>query len=459
MNNDITKTILFLINGLGVASKDSFDIKFNDIMPNLSMLMGNYLYSNLENKNYNYKNGYRNFSLGNDLLPTYHRLEADNNLMNNNTIIKIASDAIANNTKVHLFCFLDNDQVISQVIKIINVLKTRGEFKIFIHPILRQKDEMEYDNILKLLQQIEEKITLYKDVEIGMVTGERTINKEEYYNLFSKESGEKWPDYARKINYSKTMGITPRNIDPFYLHPGFKLQSNDIALFLNYEDVDCDEFIKKIRNVKLYTLFPMKSFSYAINIYDEIDPVDFFNKKLEAFHLKCVIYTNTDRIQSINYNLNGLKDIKSNNIEYRNIDDQNINYDEILNSTEQLIIFDYDINGFKEIKQIKEFLMILDEKIDKIYNICDQNGYNMFISSLYGVYRDDYIVGVDKKVKLDYSSEVPVVMIDKKYGRAKFSLKYGNTYDLSNTIIRSIAEGSNVQTLIRKRGLLSFFRD
>ena len=37
-------TILYLINGLGVASKDSFDIKFNDIMPNLSMLMRNYIY-------------------------------------------------------------------------------------------------------------------------------------------------------------------------------------------------------------------------------------------------------------------------------------------------------------------------------------------------------------------------------------------------------------------------------
>ena len=57
MPQDITKTILFLINGLGVASKDSFDIKFSEVMPNLSMLMSNYLYANLENVNYNYKNG------------------------------------------------------------------------------------------------------------------------------------------------------------------------------------------------------------------------------------------------------------------------------------------------------------------------------------------------------------------------------------------------------------------
>ena len=202
----------------------------------------------------------------------------------------------------------------------------------------------------------------------------------------------------------------------------------------------------------------MKSFSYAINIYEEIAPLDFFNKKLEEAHLKCVIYTKPDRIQSINYNLNGLKDIKSNNIEYQNLDD-NINYEEVLSSTDQLIVFDYDIADFKEIKQIKEFLMIIDEKIDKIYNICDQNGYNMFISSLYGVYKDDYVVGVDKKVKLDYSSEVPVVMIDKRYGKAKYSLKYGNTYNLSNTIINSITNNPNIPTLIRKKGLFSFFKD
>ena len=108
--NENKKSILFLINGLGVASKDSFDIKFNDMMPNLSMLMRNYTFAKLENKNYNYKNGFRNFSLGNNLLPTYRILENDTNFQNNPTIINIANDAISNHTKVQLFCFLDNEK-------------------------------------------------------------------------------------------------------------------------------------------------------------------------------------------------------------------------------------------------------------------------------------------------------------------------------------------------------------
>ena len=50
------KAILYLINGLGIASKDSFNINYQDVMPNMSMLMTNYLYTTLQNINYNYNN-------------------------------------------------------------------------------------------------------------------------------------------------------------------------------------------------------------------------------------------------------------------------------------------------------------------------------------------------------------------------------------------------------------------
>ena len=132
MNEKKEKAILFLINGLGVASKDSFSINYGELMPNLSMLMNNYFYTTLENINYNYNNGFRNFSLGHDLLPTYKKLEEDTEFANNQTIINIAADAIHNRSKVHLFCFLDNDKVINQVVKIISVLRPKGDFYIYI---------------------------------------------------------------------------------------------------------------------------------------------------------------------------------------------------------------------------------------------------------------------------------------------------------------------------------------
>ena len=318
MNEKKEKAILFLINGLGVASKDSFSINYGELMPNLSMLMNNYFYTTLENINYNYNNGFRNFSLGHDLLPTYKKLEEDTEFANNQTIINIAADAIHNRSKVHLFCFLDNDKVINQVVKIISVLRPKGDFYIYIHIVLRQKDCIEYDNVIKRIKSLEDKITLYQNTTIGTIVGERKFINDEYYSLITKGMGEKWPDYNRKLNYTKAEETLPRDVDPFYMNTGFQLAVNDIALFLNYEDVDCNAFIDKITNVKLYTLFPMKDYSYAVNIYEEIKPTMYFSKTLEENNLKCLVLTTEGRKPSINYYLNGLSDLTSPNITYMN---------------------------------------------------------------------------------------------------------------------------------------------
>ena len=451
------KAILYLINGLGIAAKDSFNINFQEVMPNMSMLMNNYLYTTLQNINYNYKNGFRNFSLGNDLLPTYHRLENDTNFSNNQTILNIANDAITNGTKVHLFCFLDNEQVIKQVMKIVNILTTKGSFMIYIHIVLRQKDTNEYEKIIEKIKKIDEAITLMPTVKIGTITGERKINSELYYTVISKENGEKWPDYNRKLRFVEAQQIKPLNIDPFYMNSGFMLERNDIALFLNYEDVDCDEFISKIPKVKLYTLFPMKSYSYAINIYDELEPTTYFSKILEENNLSCLILTTEDRIPSINYNLCGLKEYKCNNITYQNITEVT-DVKSLIKQDYNYIIFDYDIVKFKEIRKIKEFLMKLDDQIDDIYNVCDEEGYKFFISSLYGIYKS-FIVGIDKEVIIDYSMEIPAVLVDRDISPAKFAFKYGTSHDLSNTIFNIITKNENIPSSIRKRSILSLFKD
>ena len=450
------KGILYLINGLGVANKGSFDINFQDVMPNLSMLMSNYLYTNLQNINYNYKSGFRTFSLGNDLLPTYNALEKDETLANNSTIISIANDVIFNHTKLHMFCFLDNIQVVNQVKKLINILITKGNFPIFIHIVLRQKDSQEYENIIDYIKLIDDAITLFPNVQIGVITGERNINGNAYYNLIFKENGEKWPDYSRKLRFEEEQGITPLKSNPFYMHQGFNIERNDIALFLNYEDIDCDEFISKIGNVKLYSLFPMRSYSYAINIYDELEPPTYFSKTLEENNLKCLFLTTEDRIPAINYSLCGLEDCESKNIVYGSIQEKK-DIKELLKDYDY-VVYDYDLNRFSEIRRLKEFLMVIDDEINDIYNFCEENEIKMFISSVYGIYKT-FIAGLDKEVILDYSNEVPAVIIDRDLPKSKFMFKYGNTNRLSNTIFNLLTNNPNVETYLRKRSIMSYFKD
>ncbi len=450
------KGILYLINGLGIANRGSFDIDYSDVMPNLSMLMSNYLYTTLQNVNYNYKSGFRTFSLGNDLLPTYNALERDQTLINNKTIISIANDVIYNRTKLHMFVFLDNVKVVNQVKKLISVFSTKGNFYIFIHIVLKQKDIQEYEEIIANIKLIDDAITLYPYVNIGVITGERNINKEAYYNLISKENGEKWPDYNRKLRFESEQGIAPLNCNPFYMNQGFNLKKNDIALFLNYEDINCDEFINKINYIKLYSLFPMKSYSYAINIYNELEPPSYFSKVLEANNLKCLFMTSDDRIDSINYSLCGLKDYKSPNIIYSSIHDKK-DIKELVKEYDY-IIYDYDLDKFSEIRRLKEFLMVIDEEINDIYNLCEEKGYKMFISSIYGMYKT-FIAGIDKEVLVDYSTEIPAVIIDRDLPKSKFMFKYGTTNRLSNTIFNLITNNPEIETYIRKRSIMSYFKD
>lgn len=451
-----TKSILFLINGLGIASKDSFSIDYAEVMPNMSMLMGNYLYTTLENVNYNYKNGFRNFSLGNDLLPTYHRLESDTGFSTNPNVVSLTNHLLTNQASLHLFCFLDNDKVIDQTMKIVDTLSQSGVASIFIHLILRQKDVIEYEGITTKIKRVEDSITLYKNTKLATITGEIPINKEVYLKIITMENGEKWPDYSRRLDFAKQQNTIPRDLQPFYLNAGYKVAENDAFLFLNYEDIDCDDFINHFKNNKLYTLFPLKTQPNATAFYEELEPTDYFAKTLVENNLKCLVITKEDRIPSINYSLNGLKDAKCPNLDYMIL---NINMDipQIINTDYSYIIFDYDIAGFEEARKLKEFLATLDKQIGIIYKICEETGYQMVISSLYGVYKN-LIAGVDREVKLDYSVEVPAIIVDKNLQRSKYTFNYGTTYNLSTTILYLLTTNPAIKSSIRKKGILAFFK-
>jgi hypothetical protein len=62
------KTILFLINGFGVETKDSYSVYSSELMPNFDKLSKKYMFSKLTSKVFSTVDGFRNMSLeSNDL--------------------------------------------------------------------------------------------------------------------------------------------------------------------------------------------------------------------------------------------------------------------------------------------------------------------------------------------------------------------------------------------------------
>ena len=102
------KTVLFLINGLGIETKDSFSVYNASLMPNFDLLSKKYLFSGIKSNVRNIYDGYRNMSLEINELYNYHiyRREAQtNHIITNKTYHNIENEL--NHTRHHFafhFC-------------------------------------------------------------------------------------------------------------------------------------------------------------------------------------------------------------------------------------------------------------------------------------------------------------------------------------------------------------------
>ena len=84
-NNNIRRSVLFLLNGFGMDRKDIYDIINDDTASYINQIAQTGLFGSLENINSNFKGGFRTFSTSERSLPGYKRLQKDldENFVNN----------------------------------------------------------------------------------------------------------------------------------------------------------------------------------------------------------------------------------------------------------------------------------------------------------------------------------------------------------------------------------------
>ena len=473
------KNILMLINGFGVEQKDSYDIYSAELMPNMDRLTKEGLFSSLSSRDLDYKSGYRSFSIGIKESLSYSIVEnaISNDSFKEAQILKYLYSQLGteSETKLHIFCFWDNNRTVEQLLTYIKDMKLHIKTKIFIHLIMTQRSLHDYKDMDRCFTTLN--YELGDQVKLGAVSGEQHLENllafKDFIKTLVTEAGEKWLDLSKKTEVLLQTKTIPSKARTFVVNPGFGINDGDYFLFFNYSNVDVTRYLKEIdvqryrkldsNTIKAYSLFPVKCdvrqiaymFNFAVSSTYAL-------KSLESIGAKALILAEKDKCPYINYYMTGLRNTVSDSIKYLSVDDGFIYDPDKLVQTlkaypQEMIIINYEIETCKNVDEIEERLKKIDAVIGKVAEFTLQNNYGLFISSLYGIEKEMYNIK-HELCKVNFSIRVPVVAYDKGLPGGTYKIDEGTTYDLLNAMIHNINPAfENTGIIKRKSNILSIF--
>lgn len=471
------KNILLLINGFGVEQKDSFNIYKPELMPNLDRLTKEKLFTSLSSNYLDYKDGYRNFSIGIKKPLTYNIILnhiSQEEYKNNQTLKYIIQQTNNNNSRLHIICYWDNSSTIEHLTQYIRYLTPYIKKDIYIHLVLTQKSLSDYKNMLVGFNILNYELT--SKVKVGLVTGENTINSisgiKDYVKSLVTTVGEKWKDVNKRLQTCIETRTAPCNVRTFMLNNDFALENNDQVLIFNYSNISITNLINEIEiqkykkldinTIQFYSLFPVIANKKIPFIYNYAVSSTYALESLKSINAKCIILDKKDNCSYINYYFTGLRNNVDPDLKYFATDDGFI-YDKdklisfIKEKNQELIIINYEINSCKYIDDIEDRLKQIDDVIGALDTYVSEISGALFISSLYGIEKEMY----NKKRelhKINFSVRVPLIVDDNNYNKTSYSISEGNLYDLSNTIFKNINDTYKGNSLIKKKSsLLSIF--
>ncbi len=478
MQDDIRRTVLFLVNGFGVDKRDIYDICNDAIIPNINKLASENIYSAIGNLSTNYKNGFRIFSTSDKQLPGYRTVAQDiiDNYDHHEKFNQIAEKLVQENKKLHIFCYLDNDTTIDHAKNIVRCFKNKNVSNIFIHVIFRTFKEQNYKIIEKNINNIKLISTQYPDVKFGMFFGNELLEDiqqtKDLYQMLITEVGERWPDFVRKIEILRDKNTKPGTIKPFFITGGFKVEEGDSILFLNYEYVDYSNFIEMLLNpklhfslsklplnVKVYSLFPIKAKVAIESVYGNQVSENYLVKYLDKINAKALVITKKEKLTFINNFLNGMQNTKSDRLDFMIIDDNLPIANIVTNPNYQLYIFDYDIGEVNNMEELKNQLHKADAMLGNVAHQCKLYDYSLFVSSLYGIEkewkRENNLVYI-----INYAVQVPLIVVDRLTIKGKHFINNGSNQYLLPTVIKNMKKDLNVHSMIseKSQGLFSSFK-
>ena len=473
------KSVLFLINGLGIEKPGSYSISVDQIMPNLARTKETSFFQTAITNSLEYRSAYQQFFLGD----TY-KMEIDylkNNVINdnivNNQVYQSFLKSIETSKKIHVFLEPTSEKVVDVVNSLVEKLPLSDEKAVYLHLMLSQPTVNEYKKLISMVNYIKYHINTH--ITVGFIVGKdyfsEELNKEEMdiaKKLFFYCSAERWTDTDKKLVSLEEANIRPNIVPGFCATNACNIEDNDTILFFNTRKNNYDKFLNAILknapevykkedyNLPLYSIIKLDS-SYSIPCFtDNIVYTNSLSGYLEKADKKALIITDEKNIPLVNLLANGMNAVNNPRIQFMkfNIDyfkDPNAVTGIIDNSEYDLIIFDYHMDTTSTVNHMKEELERIDVIIGNIANTC-VNKHSLFITSLYGIKKTMPLAEYNTEmVDINYEMQIPIFFFDYTYPRGKYALFPGETNDILNTALRCIWDNPELYSLIKEKGIIN----
>lgn len=476
----MNKTVLFLINGLGIEKADSCNVYREGLMPNMDAMMNEFLFTSLPTTTNDYSSGYQTFSIGNTNPLGYSFLDnlIDENKFNENPRFNDFKNSIhSQEGALHVFCVLNSDQVVEHLKGFIKALELDVNKKVFVHVIFPQISLDDYKGLIKTLNKLNyDSLT---QIKIGMIFGLSIIDQADKNNqltdlmrMFLRGTGERWNELDKKLDTLWNSKIIPRDVKGFCVTDGFSLHDNDTVFIFNYEGIMCDNFIQMISNppisithsvntatIRFMSLFPLRTALSIPYVYDPIVSETSMAKALEQANLTALILADQENINLIYYMANGLSMNALNDKVKFSVTDNGILFSKekmsmILNDPNyQVIVINHRVDQSTSVEELQAKLTQIDENLAMIKELCFEK-YTLIVSSLFGMKKELPLPNRDVGL-VDFFGSVPVIMMDHRYERALYKLGYGSIYTLLGTVIRCANPEMKLPTLLKKKDFLT----
>ena len=378
--------------------------------------------------------------------------------------------------KLHVFLEPTSELIVDCVNELVTKLSLNPEQKVFLHLLLTQQTVTEYKKLIEIVNYI--KYHLDTRITVGFILGKELLSDvltteelDMIRKMFFYCSCERWTETDKKFEDLMSQNIRPCVAPGFCAINGCNIEDNDVLLFFNTRKSNYDKYLDAIftnapkvfkRNefkFDLYSLIRLDT-KYNVECFAEnIVYENSFSNLLAKGNLKALIITKNENISYINFLANGLNYVKSPNIDFVVLDDNNLinpTYvtNIIDNTNYNFIIFDYHMDVSRTINDLKIQLEGIDKVLGNVVNTC-VNKHSLFITSLYGIKKELPLADYNSEmVTIDYEMQIPIFFFDYTYPRSKYGLYPGETNDILNTALKCLYNNPELDSLIRTKGLL-----